>query len=49
VTIAYAAACATPQIRTKLETGAPAGSRLLRAAGGKAPVKVVAPGGRNSA
>jgi serine/threonine-protein kinase len=48
VTVGYAPACATPQMRIKLETGAPAGSRLLPAAAGTAPVKSVAPA-RNSA
>jgi eukaryotic-like serine/threonine-protein kinase len=49
VTIAYSPACATPQMRTKLETGAPAGSRLIPAAGGAAPAaKPVVPG-RNTA
>ena len=33
VTIAYAPACATPEMRTQLETGAPAGSRLVPASG----------------
>jgi serine/threonine protein kinase len=42
VTIAYAPTCATPQMRTKLETGAPAGSRLIPA-GGAAPVKPALP------
>jgi eukaryotic-like serine/threonine-protein kinase len=49
VTIAYSPACATPQMRTKLETGAPAGSRMVPAVGGSAPAaKPVAPG-RNTA
>jgi eukaryotic-like serine/threonine-protein kinase len=48
VTIAYAATCATPQMRTRLETGAPAGSRLIPAAGGASPVKPVVPA-RNTA
>jgi serine/threonine-protein kinase len=48
VTIAYAATCATPQMRTRLETGAPAGSRLVPAAGGASPVKPVVPA-RNTA
>lgn len=48
VTIAYASACATPQMRTKLETGAPAGSRLIPAAGGNTLVKPMIPG-RNTA
>jgi eukaryotic-like serine/threonine-protein kinase len=47
VTIAYAAACATPQMRTKLENGAPAGSRVLPAAG-NTPAKPVVPA-RNTA
>jgi serine/threonine-protein kinase len=48
VTVAYAPACATPQMKTRLETGAPAGSRLLPVPAGNAPVKPVVPG-RNSA
>jgi eukaryotic-like serine/threonine-protein kinase len=49
VTIAYAATCATPQMRAKLESGAPAGSRPLTGAAGKAvPVKPVLPS-RNTA
>lgn len=48
VTIAYAAACATPQMRTKLEIGAPAGSRLPAARAGKPPAKAVVPA-RNTA
>jgi hypothetical protein len=48
VTIAYAPSCATPEMRTKMETGAPAGSRLLPAAGDKVPAKPVVPA-RNTA
>jgi hypothetical protein len=48
VTIAYAASCATPEMRTKMEAGPPAGSRLLPAAGDKAPVKPKMPA-RNTA
>jgi eukaryotic-like serine/threonine-protein kinase len=47
VTIAYAATCATPQMRTRLETGAPAGSHLIPATGA-VPAKPAAPA-RNSA
>jgi eukaryotic-like serine/threonine-protein kinase len=47
VTIAYAPTCATPQMRTRLETGAPAGSHLIPAAGA-APVKPAVPA-RNTA
>jgi eukaryotic-like serine/threonine-protein kinase len=47
VTIAYAPACATPQMRAKLETGAPAGSRLVPPAA-NAPPKPVMPA-RNTA
>ena len=43
VTIAYAATCATPQMRARLETGVPAGSRLPPGAGGKVPAKPVLP------
>ncbi len=48
VTIAYAASCATPEMRTKMEAGPPAGSRLLPAAGDKAPAKPNMPA-RNTA
>jgi eukaryotic-like serine/threonine-protein kinase len=48
VTIAYAASCATPQMRTRLETGAPAGSRLVPAVISPTPVKPMAPA-RNTA
>lgn len=48
VTIAYAATCATPQMRTKLEGGPPAGWKF--APGGvKQPAKPIAPPMRNSA
>ncbi len=43
VTIAYAPSCATPEMRTRLETGPPAGSRLLPAASDKTPAKPVVP------
>ncbi|HWP11910.1 MAG TPA: serine/threonine-protein kinase [Ramlibacter sp.] len=48
VTIAYAATCATPQMRTRLEAGPPAGARAMPESG-KVPVKLVPPGGRNTA
>ncbi|MEO8656546.1 MAG: hypothetical protein ABI409_20665, partial [Ramlibacter sp.] len=48
VTIAYAASCATPEMRTKMEAGPPAGSRLLPAAADKAPSKSKLPA-RNTA
>jgi serine/threonine-protein kinase len=48
VTVAYAATCATPQMRTKLEAGPPAGARVMPAAGGKVPPKPVLPA-RNTA
>jgi serine/threonine-protein kinase len=49
VTVAYSASCATPEVRTKMEAGPPAGSRLLPAAAGeKAPAKPRSPA-RNSA
>jgi serine/threonine-protein kinase len=49
VTIAYAASCATPEMRTKMEAGPPAGARLVPAAAGdQAPAKPKVPA-RNSA
>lgn len=48
VTIAYEPACATPEMRTRLETGPPAGSRFVPATADKVPAKPVAPL-RNSA
>ena len=48
VTIAYAATCATPQMRTKLETSPPAGWKFTPGATGAKPPKPAAPG-RNSA
>jgi hypothetical protein len=48
VTLAYAATCATPEIRRKLEAGPPAGSRVTPSADIKVPVKPVVPS-RNTA
>jgi serine/threonine-protein kinase len=48
VTIAYAAACATPQMRTKLEGGPPAGWKFTPGAA-KPATKPIAPPMRNSA
>ena len=48
VTIAFAPGCATPEMRTKMEAGPPAGSRPLPGAGGKVPAKPVVPA-RNTA
>jgi serine/threonine-protein kinase len=48
VTIAYAAACATPQMRTKLEGGPPAGWKF-KPGGTKPAAKPIAPPMRNSA
>jgi eukaryotic-like serine/threonine-protein kinase len=48
VTIAFAPGCATPEMRTKMEAGPPAGSRPLPGAGGKAPARPVVPA-RNTA
>ncbi|MEO5670646.1 MAG: hypothetical protein ABIR26_08135, partial [Ramlibacter sp.] len=42
VTITYAQACATPQMRTRLESGPPAGWPAAPAPGPKAPVKSAA-------
>jgi len=47
VTIAYAASCATPQMRTKLDTEAPAGSHLIPAARAVTPKQAAA--ARNTA
>jgi serine/threonine-protein kinase len=48
VTVAYAATCATPQMRARLEAGPPAGARVMPPAGGKAPAKPIVPS-RNTA
>jgi eukaryotic-like serine/threonine-protein kinase len=48
VTIAFAPGCATPEMRTKMEAGPPAGLRPLPGAGGKVPAKPVMPA-RNTA
>jgi serine/threonine-protein kinase len=48
VTIAYAASCATSEMRTKMESGPPAGSRLQPPAGEKPAVKPKMPA-RNTA
>ncbi|HXD40923.1 MAG TPA: serine/threonine-protein kinase [Ramlibacter sp.] len=50
VTVAYAPICATPQMRTKLETSPPAGWKFTPgAAAAKPPAKPVVAPGRNSA
>ena len=50
VTIAYAPACATPQMRAKLETSPPAGWKFTPGAtGAKSPPKPTVTPGRNSA
>jgi eukaryotic-like serine/threonine-protein kinase len=46
VTIAYSATCATPQMRTKLESGPPAGWLRGPQAASPAPVKTAAPAGK---